>query len=81
MERNLSERDAEVRERIQQATAQLELVREQSQYLLGSIEEKTRAVSGLLREEMQALGKQLTGGMRQELAADAKRIGRFALRD
>ena len=72
LERNLSERDAEVRERIQQATAQLELVREQSQNLLGSIEEKTRAVSGLLREEMQALGKQLTGGMRQELAADAE---------
>ena len=72
LERNLSERDAEVRERIQQATAQAELVREQSQNLLGSIEEKTRAVSGLLREEMQALGKQLTGGMRQELAADAE---------
>ena len=58
--------------RFQQTWGGLEASREQSQNLLGSIEEKTRAVSGLLREEMQALGKQLTGGMRQELAADAE---------
>lgn len=72
LERELRERDAEVRERIQQATAQLEGVREQSQNLLGSLEQQMRAVSGPVREEMQAFSDRLTGAMRQELAADAE---------
>ena len=72
LERQLRERDAEVRERIQQGTAQLELVREQSQNLLGNLEEQMKNVGRPVWEEMQAFGERLTGALRQELSADVE---------
>ena len=61
-----------MRERIQQSTAQLELVREQSQNLLGNLEEQMKNVGRPVWEEMQACGERLTGALRQELSADVE---------
>ena len=61
-----------MRERIQQSTAQLELVREQSQNLLGNLEEQMKNVGRPVWEEMQAFGERLTGALRQELSADVE---------